>query len=84
MEARHLWALVLVAATLVVPSARGIWLNLPSSGPKCISEEIDNNVVVFVDYYSFYGDRDDYNSSLSPTISVKVFNFSLSLFNSVF
>ncbi|KAL8457771.1 hypothetical protein ACS0TY_035590 [Phlomoides rotata] len=71
MEARRLWALMLAAA-LVVPSARGIWLTLPSSGPKCISEEIDNNVVVLADYYSFYGNGDDRNSTLFPTISVKV------------
>ncbi|KAL8507990.1 hypothetical protein ACS0TY_018513 [Phlomoides rotata] len=76
MEACRMWALMLAAA-LVVPSARGIWMNLPSSGPKCISEEIDNNIIILADYFSFYGNRDDRNSSLPPTIYVKVFDFSL-------
>lgn len=82
VEDRHLWALMLAIA-VVVPAARGLWLELPSSGPKCISEELHNNVVVMGDYFSFYGDQDDYNGTLTPTISVKVltsFSWSFNLF----
>ncbi|KAI3460587.1 hypothetical protein Pfo_017250 [Paulownia fortunei] len=71
VEARHSWALILVVA-LVVPAARGIWLDLPNSRPKCVSEELHNSVVVMADYYSFYGERDDLNATVTPSISVKV------------
>lgn len=36
---------------LLLPVAEAIWLNLPNSGTKCVSEEIQNNVVVLADYY---------------------------------
>ncbi|XVE67356.1 hypothetical protein DITRI_Ditri08aG0154200 [Diplodiscus trichospermus] len=32
------------------PVSDAIWLNLPSTGTKCVSEEIQNNVVVLADY----------------------------------
>ncbi|XP_024038637.1 transmembrane emp24 domain-containing protein p24delta3 [Citrus clementina] len=44
-----------------------IWLNLPATGTKCVSEEIQNNVVVLADYVVVSDDH-----SHSPTISVKV------------
>ncbi|KAG8389756.1 hypothetical protein BUALT_Bualt01G0011700 [Buddleja alternifolia] len=69
--ARDLLALMLVIAA-VMPAARGLWLELPSSGPKCVSEELHNHVVVLADYYAFYGENDDLNNTVSPTISVKV------------
>ncbi|CAN0891242.1 Transmembrane emp24 domain-containing protein p24delta5 [Linum grandiflorum] len=34
-----------------LPAARGIWFPIPSTGTKCVSEEIHNNVVVLADYY---------------------------------
>ncbi|KAL6504891.1 hypothetical protein OROHE_023649 [Orobanche hederae] len=71
MDARHLWALILAVA-VVFPAARGIWLDLPSSGVKCLSEELHSNVVVLADYYAFYSDQVDLNSTLTPSISVKV------------
>lgn len=53
-----------------------IWLNLPATGTKCVSEEIQNNVVVLADYVVVSDDH-----SHSPTISVKVCEFfSISLF----
>ncbi|CAO2828377.1 unnamed protein product [Amaranthus hypochondriacus] len=45
-----------------------IWLNLPASGTKCVSEEIQTNVVVLADYYVISDDPTSYE----PTISVKV------------
>lgn len=44
-----------------------IWLNLPATGTKCVSEEIQNNVVVLADYVVVSEDH-----SHIPTISVKV------------
>ncbi|KAL8162396.1 hypothetical protein V2J09_013885 [Rumex salicifolius] len=49
------WGLAVVClcvlmANLMLPLAEGVWLSLPSSGTKCVSEEIQNNVVVLADY----------------------------------
>ncbi|KAG8378281.1 hypothetical protein BUALT_Bualt08G0121200 [Buddleja alternifolia] len=71
-EARCLWTVLLVAAALVVPAAHGLWLDLPKSGQKCLSEEMRDNVVVLADYYAFIGETYDYNSTIVPTISIKV------------
>lgn len=46
---------------------QAIWINLPASGTKCVSEEIQNNVVVLADYIVLPIDR-----SNKPTLSVKV------------
>lgn len=54
-------------STNLVPSALAIWLSLPSSGTKCVSEEIHNNVVVLADYIVIPNDH-----SQSPTIALKV------------
>ncbi|CAI9103874.1 OLC1v1002454C3 [Oldenlandia corymbosa var. corymbosa] len=45
-----------------------VWLNLPPSGTKCVSEEIHNNVVVLADYVVISDDH----SHPTPTISTKV------------
>ncbi|KAF2293794.1 hypothetical protein GH714_004800 [Hevea brasiliensis] len=47
--------------------SEGIWLNLPASGTKCVSEDLHTNVVVLADYVVVSED----NSRL-PAISVKV------------
>lgn len=70
-EARLLWALLVVAAA-AVPAARGLWLDLPSTGAKCISEELHNNAVVLADYYAFIGEDYDVNATVVPTITIKV------------
>ncbi|RDX95648.1 Transmembrane emp24 domain-containing protein p24delta3 [Mucuna pruriens] len=54
-------------STNLVPSALAIWLTLSSSGTKCVSEEIQHNIVVLADYVVIPGDH-----SQNPTISVKV------------
>lgn len=71
VEARFLWG-VMLAAAAALPAARGVWLNMPSSGLKCVFEELKSNVVVMGDYYSFYGDA-DVNYTVNPTLTVKVF-----------
>lgn len=52
----------------LLPFGRAIWINLPSSGTKCVSEEIQTNVVVLTDY-TVVPDDGAYEI---PTISVKV------------
>ncbi|GER37749.1 transmembrane emp24 domain-containing protein p24 delta 3, partial [Striga asiatica] len=71
MDARRFWAVLLVAAA-VVPAALGVWLDLPSTGTKCVSEELHNNVVVLGDYYAFIGEDYDVNNTVNPSITVKV------------
>ncbi|KAH7575714.1 hypothetical protein ACOSQ2_004684 [Xanthoceras sorbifolium] len=56
---------VCLAVNLLVGDA--IWLNLPATGTKCVSEEIQNNVVVLADYVVVSDDH-----THIPTISVKV------------
>ncbi|KAK6132316.1 hypothetical protein DH2020_033940 [Rehmannia glutinosa] len=72
LESRCFWTVLIVAALAVVPAARGLWLDLPSSGAKCVSEELHDNVVVLGDYYAFIGEDYDVNSTANPTVSVKV------------
>ncbi|CAN6720186.1 unnamed protein product [Malus baccata var. baccata] len=60
-------ATILLIVCSVVLTGEAIWMNLPSSDTKCVSEEIQNNVVVLGDYVVISDDR-----SHSPTISVKI------------
>ncbi|KAI3448321.1 hypothetical protein Pfo_004986 [Paulownia fortunei] len=48
--------------------SEAIWLSLPVTGTKCVSEEIHSNVVVLADYVVI---SDDHVQS-TPTISTKV------------
>ncbi|KAK6945593.1 GOLD domain [Dillenia turbinata] len=59
------WAVI---ALLWVSMGEAIWLNLPESGTKCVSEEIHNNVVVLADFVVVSDDV----SGHDPTISCKV------------
>ncbi|KAG6396396.1 hypothetical protein SASPL_142544 [Salvia splendens] len=45
-----------------------IWLSLPASGTKCVSEEIQSNVIVLADYVVISDDH----VHAGPTISAKV------------
>ncbi|QCD84604.1 transmembrane emp24 domain-containing protein p24delta4-like [Vigna unguiculata] len=51
----------------LVPSALAIWLTVPATGTKCVSEEIQHNVVVLADYVVIPSDH-----SQNPTLAVKV------------
>lgn len=63
------WLLLMViVVTRVVEKGEAIWLSLPDSGTKCVSEEIHNNVVVLADYVVISDD----NVHPTPTISAKV------------
>ncbi|KAJ8492351.1 hypothetical protein OPV22_014072 [Ensete ventricosum] len=41
---------LLLCNMLMAPGVTAVWLNLPASGTKCVSEEIQPNVVVLADY----------------------------------
>ncbi|KAA8545531.1 hypothetical protein F0562_020315 [Nyssa sinensis] len=58
----------------LLPVSHALWLNLPNSGMKCVSEEIHNNVVVLADYVVISEDHEDLedDTHLTPTISTKV------------
>ncbi|KAK8600823.1 hypothetical protein V6N13_059430 [Hibiscus sabdariffa] len=66
------WPIILVLCltrnTYILPVAEAIWLTIPSSGTKCVSEEIQSNVVVLADYYVI----DENNPDQIPTISARV------------
>lgn len=62
------WCLLvmsLISSRLIVSDA--VWLNLPSTGTKCVSEEIQNHVVVVGDYVVI-----DETGHGTPTVSAKV------------
>lgn len=63
-------AVFLLICVLVAP-ATAIWLTLPSSGTKCVSEEIQSNVVVLADYVVIDDSIDIQHHY--PTISASVF-----------
>lgn len=72
MEVRGELVLVCILGVLICSCnffmvSEAVWLNLPASGTKCVSEEIHNNVVVLADYVVVSD-----NHSHIPTISVKV------------
>ncbi|KAF8024967.1 hypothetical protein BT93_F1962 [Corymbia citriodora subsp. variegata] len=76
MPERRAGAILLLVASLLlswsghlVPVAEAVWLTIPSSGTKCVSEEIQSNVVVLADYYIV----DDEHAHLhTATISSRV------------
>ncbi|PKU75671.1 transmembrane emp24 domain-containing protein p24delta3-like [Dendrobium catenatum] len=51
-----------------MPGTEAVWINLPAGGTKCVSEEIQPNVVVLADYSVVPED----SSQEHPTISAKV------------
>ncbi|XP_051124364.1 transmembrane emp24 domain-containing protein p24delta4-like [Andrographis paniculata] len=67
-------ALLILVATAAAwfPAARGVWFDMPKSGWKCVSEELQSNVVVIGEYYGFFGNYYDENSTAVPSLSVKV------------
>ncbi|KAE9608990.1 hypothetical protein Lalb_Chr08g0241511 [Lupinus albus] len=61
--------LLLSLTTFLFPQTEAIWLTIPTSGPKCLSEEIQTHVVVIADYYVVAVDTEGHQLH---TISVKV------------
>ncbi|KAK9743386.1 hypothetical protein RND81_03G235700 [Saponaria officinalis] len=63
-----LWACLIIAMCGRLLVSEAIWMNLPNDGAmKCVSEEIQNNVVVVGDYIVI-----DEKGHSSPTINAKV------------
>ncbi|KAJ4817635.1 Transmembrane emp24 domain-containing protein 10 [Rhynchospora pubera] len=60
-------AAVLIAVWLL-ESAAAVWIDLPEKGTKCVSEEIQPNVVVLADYAIMF----EGNAYNHPTMAVKV------------
>lgn len=61
---------LLFLTTHLVPLTEAIWLNLPSSGTKCMSEDIQNHVVVLADYYVVVDEVPQPHQT--PTVSARV------------
>ncbi|KAA8538499.1 hypothetical protein F0562_028130 [Nyssa sinensis] len=65
-----LWLVLICCWTShLLPIAQAVWLNLPSTGTKCVSEEIQTNVVVLADYTVV---NDDEHPHVIPTMSARV------------
>ncbi|KAK4352716.1 hypothetical protein RND71_028234 [Anisodus tanguticus] len=62
---------LVVLLLTVTATAEAIWMEVPTSGTKCVSEDIHNNVVVLADY-NVIGDEEHAQANVVPTISVKV------------
>ena len=60
--------MVAVVTMVMISRAAGVWIKLPKTGTKCVSEEINAHVVVLGEYSGFYEEHFDAN----PTISGKV------------
>jgi len=52
-----------------LPQTKAIWLSIPSSGTKCVSQDIQTHVVVLANYYVV---ADNIQGHPLPTISAKV------------
>nr|GMD51162.1 transmembrane emp24 domain-containing protein p24delta3-like [Ipomoea batatas]GME20857.1 transmembrane emp24 domain-containing protein p24delta3-like [Ipomoea batatas] len=70
MKAELLLVVVVAAAALLL-TGEAVWLELPSAGTKCVSEDIQSKVVVLADYYVI-GNEEHATANVAPTISVKV------------
>ncbi|XP_037458557.1 transmembrane emp24 domain-containing protein p24delta3-like [Triticum urartu] len=57
-----------LVAALMMLGSEAVWLDLPPSGTKCVSEEIQPNVVVVADYMLMY----EAHATAHPTVAVKV------------
>ena len=54
---------------VVLKKCDAIWMTVPATGTKCVSEELQNNVVVLADYVVV---SENDHSHLTPTIAAKV------------
>lgn len=59
--------LIFLLSPELIPICEAVWLNIPHTGSKCVSEEIQTNVVVLTDYIVISDEH-----SINPTVSVKV------------
>lgn len=59
--------LIFLLSPELLPICEAVWLNIPHTISKCVSEEIQTNVVVLADYIVISDEH-----SIFPTVSVKV------------
>ncbi|CAN8241303.1 unnamed protein product [Cochlearia groenlandica] len=62
-----LFPLFLILTPSLTPICDAVWLNVPHTGTKCVSEEIQSHIVVLADYLVISDEH-----SVFPSISVKV------------
>ncbi|KAH0662319.1 hypothetical protein KY284_027250 [Solanum tuberosum] len=63
---------LLLVVTMAMTMAEAIWLEMPSTGAKCVYEEIRNNVVVLVEYAIVGVNEHNHYNFLHDLISLKV------------
>ncbi|KAF4354588.1 hypothetical protein CsatB_007838 [Cannabis sativa] len=64
---------LLCSMGFLMTPATAIWLTIPNTGTKCVSEEIQSNVVVLADYYVVHDALDvNHDQPHLPTISARV------------
>lgn len=63
--------LAMIVVVMMVERSEGVWLNLPVDGTKCLSEEIQSNVVVLGDY--IVDDSEGYNPAVSVRVTILFF-----------
>lgn len=61
------WAAAAAAVWWMAAGAEAVWLEIAPAGSKCVSEEIQSNVIVIGDYSVLYE-----HHHAHPTVSVKV------------
>ncbi|KAK4564207.1 hypothetical protein RGQ29_006333 [Quercus rubra] len=69
---RKVFSLLIVlflVSHVVLKKCDAIWMTVPATGTKCVSEELQNNVVVLADYVVV---SENDHSHLTPTIAAKV------------
>ncbi|KAG6414878.1 hypothetical protein SASPL_122252 [Salvia splendens] len=71
------WRAVLLLLACASRRSCAIWLNLPATGTKCVSDEIHNNVVVLSDFVVISDDH----VHPTPTISAKLVSGSVATGN---
>ncbi|KAJ8773405.1 hypothetical protein K2173_028582 [Erythroxylum novogranatense] len=71
-NSRTLTAIILVCligSAYVVQRTEGVWLTIPSTGTKCLSEDIHSNVVVLANYYAFNEENPEQTFSISARVT---------------
>lgn len=64
-----LWVIWFLVSHVALKKCDAIWMTVPATGTKCVSEELQNNVVVLADYVVV---SENDHSHLTPTIAAKV------------
>lgn len=63
-----LWALLFLC---LFSTSRAIWITIPASGAKCVSEEVHTNILVLGDFVVVSAGKDSHNSTVSLKVLTK-------------